>query len=83
MKRLESYLWLDVLLLVTQVSAVLCDDEIMLTIKPGEHGSTFGGNPIACQVAMAALEVSIEVLAFSHVCLIFLSLVEDRGACLT
>lgn len=39
------------------VSAVLADDEIMLTIKPGEHGSTFGGNPMACAVAMAALEV--------------------------
>jgi len=39
------------------VSAVLADDEIMLTIKPGEHGSTFGGNPIACKVAIAALEV--------------------------
>jgi ornithine--oxo-acid transaminase len=39
------------------VSAVLADDEIMLTIKPGEHGSTFGGNPLACRVAMAALEV--------------------------
>ncbi|XP_073210226.1 ornithine aminotransferase, mitochondrial isoform X2 [Lepidochelys kempii] len=39
------------------VSAVLCDDEIMLTIKPGEHGSTYGGNPLACRVAMAALEV--------------------------
>ena len=39
------------------VSAVLADDEIMLTIKPGEHGSTFGGNPVACKVAMAALEV--------------------------
>lgn len=44
-----------------QVSAVLCDDEIMLTIKPGEHGSTYGGNPIACKVAMAALEVSVEL----------------------
>lgn len=32
----------------------------MLTIKPGEHGSTYGGNPIACEVAMAALEVSVE-----------------------
>ncbi|XP_020500360.2 ornithine aminotransferase, mitochondrial [Labrus bergylta] len=42
------------------VSAVLCDDEIMLTIKPGEHGSTYGGNPVACQVAMAALEVMEE-----------------------
>lgn len=39
------------------VSAVLADDEIMLVLKPGEHGSTFGGNPIACQVAMAALKV--------------------------
>ena len=42
---------------VFPVSAVLASDEIMLTIKPGEHGSTFGGNPLACQVAMAALEV--------------------------
>jgi len=42
---------------VFPVSAVLADDEIMLTIKPGEHGSTFGGNPIAGKVAMAALEV--------------------------
>ncbi|XP_036592900.1 ornithine aminotransferase, mitochondrial [Trichosurus vulpecula] len=39
------------------VSAVLCDDEIMLTIKPGEHGSTYGGNPLACRVAIASLEV--------------------------
>lgn len=39
------------------VSAVLADDNIMLTIQPGEHGSTFGGNPIAAKVAMAALEV--------------------------
>jgi ornithine--oxo-acid transaminase len=39
------------------VSAVLCDDEIMLNIKPGEHGSTYGGNPLACKVAMAALKV--------------------------
>ena len=39
------------------VSAVLADDEIMLTIKPGEHGSTYGGNPLACRVAMAALDV--------------------------
>jgi ornithine--oxo-acid transaminase len=39
------------------VSAVLADDEIMLTIKPGEHGSTFGGNPLACKVAVAALNV--------------------------
>lgn len=39
------------------VSAVLADDNIMLTIQPGEHGSTFGGNPVAAKVAMAALEV--------------------------
>lgn len=39
------------------ISAVLADDEIMLVIKPGEHGSTFGGNPLACKVAVAALEV--------------------------
>jgi len=42
---------------VLPVSAVLCDDEIMMTIKPGEHGSTYGGNPLACAVAMAALKV--------------------------
>jgi len=39
------------------ISAVLADDDIMLCIKPGEHGSTFGGNPIAAKVAIAALEV--------------------------
>jgi len=39
------------------VSAVLADDEIMLTIKPGEHGSTYGGNPLSCKVAIAALQV--------------------------
>lgn len=42
---------------VFPVSAVLADDEIMLCIKPGEHGSTFGGNPLAAKVAMAALDV--------------------------
>ncbi len=42
---------------VLPVSAVLADDEIMMTLKPGEHGSTFGGNPLACRVAMAALQV--------------------------
>ncbi len=42
------------------VSAVLADDEIMLCIKPGEHGSTFGGNPVAARVAIAALEVVTE-----------------------
>ena len=39
------------------VSAVLADDEIMLTIQPGEHGSTYGGNPLACRVAIESLEV--------------------------
>ncbi|MEK0412754.1 MAG: hypothetical protein RL070_242 [Bacteroidota bacterium] len=42
---------------VMPISAVLCDDYIMETIKPGEHGSTFGGNPLACVVAVAALKV--------------------------
>lgn len=45
---------------VFPVSAVLADDEVMLCIKPGEHGSTFGGNPLACVVAQKALEVVIE-----------------------
>lgn len=42
---------------VLPVSAVLANDEVMLTLKPGEHGSTYGGNPLACAVAMEALEV--------------------------
>ncbi|MBC7509574.1 MAG: ornithine--oxo-acid transaminase [Ferruginibacter sp.] len=42
---------------VLPVSAVLADDEIMMVIKPGEHGSTYGGNPLACAVAIAALQV--------------------------
>ena len=42
---------------VLPVSAVLSSDEVMLTLKPGEHGSTYGGNPLACKVATAALEV--------------------------
>jgi len=45
---------------VLPISAVLADDDIMLCIKPGEHGSTFGGNPLACTVARAALEVVVE-----------------------
>ena len=45
---------------VLPVSAVLADDEIMLTIRPGEHGSTFGGNPLACAVAMEALKVVLD-----------------------
>jgi ornithine--oxo-acid transaminase len=42
---------------VLPVSAVLADDDIMMTIKPGEHGSTYGGNPLACKVAMTSLRV--------------------------
>ena len=42
------------------VSAVLADDEIMLTLKPGDHGSTYGGNPIACKVAITALQVLVD-----------------------
>ncbi|PIQ25508.1 ornithine--oxo-acid transaminase [bacterium (Candidatus Blackallbacteria) CG17_big_fil_post_rev_8_21_14_2_50_48_46] len=42
---------------VLPVSAVLADDKIMLCIKPGEHGSTYGGNPLACRVAIEALQV--------------------------
>ena len=42
------------------VSAVLADDEIMLTIKPGDHGSTYGGNPLACKVAITALQVLVD-----------------------
>lgn len=45
---------------VLPVSAVLADDDVMMCIKPGEHGSTFGGNPLACKVAQAALEVVID-----------------------
>ncbi|MBP6334141.1 MAG: ornithine--oxo-acid transaminase [Bacteroidia bacterium] len=42
------------------VSAILADDEIMLGIKPGEHGSTYGGNPLAARVAMASLQVLVD-----------------------
>ena len=45
-------------MITLQVSAVLCDDDIMLQIKPGEHGSTYGGNPLGCKVAIEALRVS-------------------------
>ena len=63
-RKSPTYVKPDILILgkalsggVLPVSAVLADDEVMLCIKPGEHGSTFGGNPLACKVAMAALEV--------------------------
>lgn len=42
------------------MSAVLADDEIILCMKPGEHGSTFGGNPLGSKVAIAALKVVVE-----------------------
>ncbi|KAI3379793.1 hypothetical protein SNEBB_011036 [Seison nebaliae] len=42
------------------ISAVLCDDEIMLTIKAGEHGSTYGGNPLACKIAKEAISTIID-----------------------
>lgn len=42
------------------ISAVLADDEVMLTIKPGEHGSTYGGNPLACRIATESLKVLVE-----------------------
>jgi ornithine--oxo-acid transaminase len=51
---------------VYPISAVLADDDIMLTIKPGEHGSTFGGNPLAARVAIAALEVVKEEKLAEH-----------------
>ena len=63
-RKEPTYVRPDILILgkalsggVLPVSAVLADDEVMLCIRPGEHGSTFGGNPLACKVAMAALEV--------------------------
>jgi len=63
-ERQSTYARPDILILgkaisggVYPVSAVLCDDEIMDVIQPGQHGSTFGGNPLGAQVAMTALEV--------------------------
>ena len=45
---------------VLPVSAILCDDEIMMTVSPGQHGSTFGGFPLACKVASAAIKVVLD-----------------------
>ena len=42
------------------VSAILCDNHIMNHIKPGQHGSTYGGNPLACEVAIKSIEVTLE-----------------------
>ena len=44
------------------MSAVLCDDSIMLNIHPGEHGSTYGGNPLGCAVAIESLKVMITIV---------------------
>lgn len=65
------------------VSAVLADDEIMMTIKPGEHGSTYGGNPLACKVAMEALQILLdEQLAEKSAVLgeYFRKAIEDLGS---
>ena len=63
-ERQATYTRPDILILgkaisggVYPVAAVLADDEVMNVIRPGQHGSTFGGNPLACRVAMTALEV--------------------------
>jgi ornithine--oxo-acid transaminase len=63
-ERQSTYIKPDILILgkalsggVYPVSAVLADDDIMMVIQPGQHGSTFGGNPVAAKVAIAALEV--------------------------
>ena len=45
---------------VLPISAVMANDEVMMTLKPGEHGSTFGGNPLACVVARAAMDVILD-----------------------
>ena len=42
------------------ISAVLCDGDIMDLIKPGQHGSTYGGNPLACEIAIKAIQVVLE-----------------------
>jgi ornithine--oxo-acid transaminase len=62
--RQTTYVRPDILIMgkalsggVYPISAVMADDEIMMVIQPGQHGSTFGGNPLAAKVAMAALDV--------------------------
>jgi ornithine--oxo-acid transaminase len=63
-ERQSTFVQPDILILgkaisggVYPVSAVLANDDVMMVIKPGQHGSTFGGNPLAAKVAMAALDV--------------------------
>lgn len=51
---------------VLPVSAVLANDDVMLTIRPGEHGSTYGGNPLACAVALEALQVVLDENLSTH-----------------
>ena len=53
---------------VLPVSAVLADDAVMLTIQPGQHGSTFGGNPLACAVMQAALDVLLDEELADNAC---------------
>lgn len=72
-ERQATYVRPDILILgkalsggVYPVSAVLADDEIMMVIKPGQHGSTFGGNPLAARVAIAALEVVRDEKLIAH-----------------
>ncbi len=60
---------------VLPVSAALTNDDVMLTIKPGEHGSTFGGNPLACKVAMAALQVKTLRYLFQRRLIVYLILI--------
>jgi ornithine--oxo-acid transaminase len=66
-ERQETYTKPDILILgkalsggAYPVSAILADDHIMEVIKPGQHGSTYGGNPLGCKIAMAALEVVVD-----------------------
>ena len=62
---------------VMPVSAVLADDEIMLTIKPGEHGSTYGGNPLASALAITAL-VSFERRKHDRKCSVRWGVISER-----
>jgi len=64
-----------------QVSAILADDEVMLQIKPGEHGSTFGGNPLGCRVAIEALKVYPQICARLLLLLSFLLLLLYLNKC--
>ena len=54
--------------IIPQISAVLADNEIMLTIKPGQHGSTYGGSPLSCKVAIASMKVMAHCDLPHHAC---------------